>query len=66
MADPRCPECAASGSDKIVSTASDEKSRDNAPWFFIAHCADCGHVYGVFTKHVFGRSGPRLIVDRGA
>ncbi len=64
MADPKCPACSASGIDKIVSTPSKEKSRENTPWFFVAHCDDCGHVYGVFTKHVFGRSGPQLIVDR--
>jgi uncharacterized Zn finger protein len=64
MADPHCPECAASGIDKIVSLPSGEKSRENTPWFYVAHCADCGYVYGVFTKHVFGRKGPQLIVDR--
>ncbi|MDX1480248.1 MAG: hypothetical protein R3315_01150 [Woeseiaceae bacterium] len=50
--------------DKIVSKPSRETSRENTPWFFVAFCDDCGHVYGVFTKHVFGRSGPQLIVDR--
>lgn len=64
MAEPRCPECAASGTEKIVSRPSKEKARDNSPWFFIAHCDECGYVYGVFTKHVFGRSGPQLIVER--
>lgn len=64
MADPRCPECAVSGSDKIISSPSKEKARDNSPWFFVAHCSECGHVYGVFAKHVFGRGGPQLIVER--
>ena len=64
MADPKCPECAASGIETIASTPSKERSRENTPWFFVAHCDECGHVYGVFTKHVFGRSGPQLIVDR--
>ncbi len=64
MAEPKCPTCSASGIDKIISTPSVEKSRDNTPWFYVSHCDECGHVYGTFTKHVFGRSGPQLIVDR--
>jgi uncharacterized Zn finger protein len=64
MAEPKCPACSASGIDKIVSTPSAEKSRENTPWFYVSHCDECGHVYGTFTKHVFGRSGPQLIVDR--
>jgi len=64
MAAPKCPECDASGVEKIVSTPSNEKSRANAPWYYIAHCDECGHVYGIFTKHVFGNSGPQLIVER--
>lgn len=64
MAEPVCPSCSTSGIDKIVSKPSAEKSRENRPWFFVAYCDDCGHVYGVFAKHVFGRSGPQLIVDR--
>ena len=63
MADPRCPGCDTRGIDRIVSTPSTEKARDNAPWFFVAHCADCGHVYGIFAKHVFGKGGPQLIVE---
>lgn len=64
MTEPVCPSCSASGMDKIVSRPSAEKSRENTPWFFVAFCDECGHVYGIFTKHVFGRSGPQLIVDR--
>lgn len=64
MAEPVCPSCNVSGIDKIVSRPSEEKSRENTAWFFVAYCENCGHVYGVFTKHVFGRSGPQLIVDR--
>jgi len=64
MAEPKCPDCSATGTDKIVSSASEERSRENKPWFFVAHCSECGHVYGIFTKHVFGRSGPQLIVER--
>jgi len=64
MTEPKCPQCDASGIDKIVSRASQEKSRENTPWFFVAYCDECGHVYGVFTKHVFGKSGTQLIVER--
>ena len=63
MAEPKCPQCGASGIDKIKSKPSDERSRSNSPWFYVAYCDDCGHVYGVFTKHVFGSSGPQLIVE---
>jgi uncharacterized Zn finger protein len=65
MAEPKCPDCGATGVDKIVSTPSKESSRTNTAWFYVSHCDECGHVYGVFTKHVFGNSGPQLIVDRG-
>ncbi len=63
MAGPKCPICATSGIDKIVSTPSTEVSRERRAWFYVAHCDDCGHVYGIFTKHVFGKSGPQFIVD---
>ncbi len=63
MADPKCPECAVSGIEHIVSSPSKEKSRENTAWFYVAHCDSCGYVYGIFTKHVFGRSGPQLIVE---
>lgn len=63
MADPKCPDCGESGIEKIVSAPSKEQSRLNAPWFYVTHCDACGHVYGIFTKHVFGRSGPQLVID---
>ena len=63
MADPKCPDCGACGIEKIVSTPSKELSRERRLWFYVAHCDDCGHVYGTFTKHVFGKSGPQLIVE---
>ncbi|MDH5344193.1 MAG: transcriptional regulator [Gammaproteobacteria bacterium] len=63
MAEPKCPDCGAAGTDNIVSTPSKELSRERRPWFYIAHCGECGHVYGIFTKHIFGKSGPQLIVE---
>lgn len=63
MADPKCPDCGESGIDNIVSTPSNEQSRERRPWFYVAHCDNCGHVYGIFAKHTFGKSGPQLIVE---
>ena len=63
MADPKCPQCQAAGIDKIVATPSNEKARDNTPWYYVAHCDECGHIYGVFPKHTFGKSGPNLVVE---
>lgn len=63
MADPKCPICETQDIEKIVSKPSKQVGRDNTPWYYVAHCDACGHVYGVFTKHVYGRSGPQLIVD---
>lgn len=63
MTGPMCPSCGLKGSEHVVSTPSSEKSREGSAWFHIAHCDGCGHVYGVFTKHVFGRTGPQLVVE---
>jgi len=67
MAEPKCPDCGASGLDHIVAADSSDRSKDGKPWFNVAYCEACGHVYGVFAKHVCGpRSGPQLVVkERG-
>ncbi len=67
MAQPKCPDCGVVGVKHLVATDSSEKSRDGKAWFNIVHCGRCGHVYGVFAKHVFGpRGGPQLVVrERG-
>jgi uncharacterized Zn finger protein len=63
MAQPKCPDCSVEGAQHIVASDSEEKSRDGKPWFNVAYCDNCGHVYGVFTKHIFGpRGGPQLVV----
>ena len=63
IADPRCPICEVRGMDKIVSRPSSETAKRGQPWFFVAQCADCGHIYGVFAKHTFGPpAGPQLVV----
>ncbi|MFJ7585615.1 hypothetical protein ACIQXT_29035 [Bacillus cereus] len=33
-----------------LSKDSVEESRGGDAWFNIAHCDNCGHVYGVFAK----------------
>ena len=63
MADPACPTCKVSGIEHIVSRPSDEKAKQGTAWFYVAFCDQCGHVYGVFAKHVFGRTGPQLVVE---
>jgi uncharacterized Zn finger protein len=51
--EPKCPSCAVVGIDTIVSTPSAERSRTKQPWFYIVHCARCGHVYNTIAKHHF-------------
>ena len=67
IADPSCPSCAVRGMDKIVSRPSSETAKKGQPWFLVAQCADCGHIYGVFSKHTFGPpGGPQLVIkERG-
>ena len=47
---PKCPSCGVQGIEKIVSQESEETSKGGDPWFYVVHCEDCGHVYGVFAK----------------
>ncbi len=49
---PRCPACRIAGFDKIVSVDSQQNNLNGDAWFAIVHCAECGHVYGVFAKQV--------------
>ena len=67
MAEPKCPDCGVVGVSHLVTTDSQEKSRDGKALFNIVYCDGCGHVYGVFANHVFGpRGGPQLVVrERG-
>lgn len=65
MAEPTCPNCSIAGVENIVSQPSAEASRHRNPWFEIIFCKECGHIYGMMTKHVFVRasgSGPSLFV----
>jgi uncharacterized Zn finger protein len=52
MADPKCPSCGVVGLRNVVATSSQQKNKVGEPWFEIAHCKECGHVYGVFPKRV--------------
>ncbi len=58
MAEPKCPKCGAEGIDKIVSQDSVEKSEAGDERFNVAYCCACGHVYGVFAKHVISYNSP--------
>ena len=49
-AEPVCPSCQLQGRRYIVSSESEEQSYLGDAWFHIAHCSECGHVYGIFTK----------------
>ncbi len=52
MVEPKCPGCEIVGIDKIVSRESEEANKRGDPWFYIVYCNNCGHIYGVFAKHV--------------
>ena len=65
MADPKCPECGITGIEHIVSRDSTEHSRRREPWFYVAYCDNCGHIYGVFPKHVFTQGKPVQFVMPG-
>lgn len=52
MAEPKCPECGTKGLDKIVSEESSQHSKGGDAWFEVVFCENCGHIYGVFAKHV--------------
>ncbi|MDH3916021.1 MAG: hypothetical protein OEU49_00070 [Chromatiales bacterium] len=67
MSEPKCPDCGVVGIDHLTARDSSEKSKDGKPWFNVVFCDECGHVYGVLAKHIFGpRGGPQLVVkERG-
>lgn len=58
MVEPKCPECGVLGIDKIVSQDSVAKSEAGDERFNVVYCSECGHVYGVFAKHVISYSPP--------
>lgn len=49
-AQPKCPQCNIEGVEYISSIDSAERSNSDEPWFNIAYCNQCGHIYGVFNK----------------
>jgi hypothetical protein len=52
--EPKCPACGIVGVDHIEHQESAGQSRGGDPWFEIAYCDGCGHVYGVFAKITHG------------
>ncbi len=50
--EPKCPKCEVSGRDHMKDQESLQKSKGGNAWFEIVYCGNCGHVYGVFPKHV--------------
>ena len=65
MAEPTCPNCAATGIDNIVSQESVERSKTRQPWYLVVYCSECGHVYQVLAKHVFSQPvPPRLTLPK--
>jgi len=52
MADPKCPDCKISGTKHITSTHSDQKTSNGYSYFHIAHCSECGHIHGIYTKTI--------------
>ena len=65
MANPKCPSCNTEGMDRIVSSESKELSKGGDPWFYVVYCDNCGHVYGVFAKHVLSHDmSPHIGIPR--
>jgi hypothetical protein len=56
VAGPKCPSCGTVGIDHIVSEESAQQAEGGDPWFEVAFCDTCGHIYGVFAKVVLWRS----------
>lgn len=52
MAGPMCPKCNIAGIENIYSEESKKESKGGDAWFEVVYCANCGHIYGVFAKHV--------------
>jgi uncharacterized Zn finger protein len=48
---PKCPDCGIKGIEHITSTPSEKQHGTGNQWFDVAHCDECGHVYGVFVKY---------------
>jgi hypothetical protein len=64
MAEPRCPNCSVAGVEHIGTKHSTQASKGGDAWFEVAYCDRCGHVYGVFPKHVLSHNLP-FIPKRG-
>lgn len=49
-AKPKCPSCGVAGTEFITCNPGAVESKGGDPWFEVAYCDECGHVYGVFAK----------------
>jgi len=58
IAKPKCPECKVEGIENIEQEESSIRNKVDDPWFNVAFCKQCGHVYGVFAKIVHPPSRP--------
>lgn len=47
---PKCPSCGVTGTEHITCDPGAVTSKGGDPWFEVAYCDQCGHVYGVFAK----------------
>ena len=61
IAVPHCPACRIAGFDRIVSIDSQHNDHNGDAWFSIVHCAECGHVYGVFAKQVMAHVASKMV-----
>ncbi len=52
MSGPKCPKCEIEGIEQIATEESNERSMGGPHWFEVAFCKNCGHIYGVFAKHI--------------
>lgn len=63
MSQPKCPSCQVQGMEHMISKESRERSKKGHSWFYAVFCDQCGHVYGVFPKHVFNTAAvPQLSI----
>lgn len=60
IAEPKCPDCKIQGAKYITCCETEVQSRGGEPWFEVAHCSQCGHVYGVFAKIVKSPTTPSI------
>lgn len=63
VAEPKCPSCLVQGIQYVIASESQSKTGNGDAWFEIAHCSQCGHVYGVFAKIIHAPTFRRPYLD---